>query len=151
MNDHDPVTGEILADDDTRGGGAVSVLAADNKPVAKRSGYMSDVLRMLEDGQFNADVSEAMRGLAAALEAHAHNNKGQAKGRLSLTFDFHLANGVLVITPNHTVKKPVQKRIGTALFVGEDGSLGRNPPGQRPMFGAQAPRDPYEAREVRDA
>lgn len=148
---HDPQTGEILSDDDDRGLDARNLVAADNKPVAKRSGHLSDVLRMLEDGQFNADVSADMRDLAVAMEAHAHNNKGQAKGSITLKFDFVRANGMFVITPSHTVKKPVQKRDGTALFLGEDKSLGRNPVGQSALFGDRKPRDDYEGpTETRD-
>mgnify|MGYP001166292700 CR=1 FL=1 len=138
-----PSTGEILDADDERGVDARSVVAADNKPVAKRSGYVSDVLRMLEGGQFNADVSSEMRKLAEKMEAHAHNNKGSAKGKLTISLDLSLANGIFVLTPQYTVKAPVQKRDGTALFLGEDGSLGRNPAGQNALFGDRAPKDDY--------
>lgn len=148
--DYDKTTGEVLSDDDDRGMHALSTVAADGGPIAKRSGHVSDVLRMLEDGQFNADVSEVMRELGKALEAHAHNNKGVAKGKLSIELDFTLANGIFVITPSHKVKKPEAKRIGTALFLGENGSLGRNPPGQGAIFGDRKPRDPYAEIEQRD-
>lgn len=107
----DSSTGEVLSDDDDGGYNALPTRAADGGPVAKRSGHVSDILRMLEDGQFNADVSVDMRELAKAMEAHAHNNKGVAKGKLTLELDFSLANGVFVITPSHKVKAPVHKRM----------------------------------------
>lgn len=152
---HDPKTGEILDDTDASGEDARALTArdgyaADGLPVKKRSGHLADVLRMLEDGQFNADVSEEMRDLAQAIDAHAHNNKGVAKGSMTIQLDLSQANGVLVITGTSKIKKPVQKRGGTALFIGEDGSLGRNPPGQSPMFGERKPRDPYDERKTRD-
>lgn len=152
MNERiDASTGEVLSDDDDRGYSAKNVVAADGGPIAKRSGHVSDVLRMLEDVQFNADVSEEMRELAKKMEAHAHNNKGVAKGQLQITLDFTLANGIFVITPSNKVKAPVQKRAGTALFLGESGSLGKNPPGQSAMFGDRAPRDDYDGpRDTRD-
>lgn len=148
---HDPETGEVLSDDDARGLDAKKLIAADGGPVAKRSGHVADVLRMLEDGQFNADVSVEMRELAKKMEVHAHNNKGLAKGQLTITLDMSLANGMFVLTPSFKVKAPVEKRMGTALFLGEDLSLGRNPPGQGAMFGDRAPRDAYDgARDTRD-
>jgi len=149
MNEQvNPETGEIVEDD--RGLDARSITAADGGPVAKRSGHVSDVLRMLEDGQFNADASEAMRELVRMMEAHAHNNKGAAKGKVTIELDMTLANGVFVLTPAYKVKAPVQKRLGTALFAGDTGSLGRNPPGQKAMFGDRQPRDPYADQAVRD-
>lgn len=151
MEKHDPETGEILSDSDDGGYDALPTRAADGGAVAKRSGHLSDVLRMLEDGQFNADVSADMRDLAKQMEAHAHNNKGNAKGKLVIELDFMLGNGIFVITPSHKIKAPVQKRLGTALFLGESGSFGRNPPGQSAMFGDRKPRDDYEGpRDLKD-
>lgn len=148
---HDPVTGEILGPEDEGGVGAKPTRAADGGAVAKRSGYVSDVLRMLEDGQFNADVSGELRKLAEKMESHAHNNKGLAKGKLVIELDLTLANQVFTIVPSSKVKAPVEKRIGTALFLGENGSLGRNPPGQGAMFGGRKVRDDYDGpRDTRD-
>lgn len=123
--------------------------AADGQPVPSRSRAMSNMLKMLDDGEFDMEASRAMRELFSALEAHAHNNKGQAKGEISMKFKLTLANGVLVVVPDVAVKKPVDKPTGTALFIGEDFSIGRNPPGQRALFGG-SPRDPDMARETRD-
>lgn len=155
MNDlppHNPVTGEIIDDAaDDRGMQSRAVVAADGKPVARRSGHVSDVLRQLEDGQFNADASEEMRTLVLALVEHAKSNKGIAKGSMSIKLDFTLANGILVTTPDVAVKKPKAKRDGTALFVGEEGTLGRNPEGQSALFGDRKPIDPFADRQaVRD-
>lgn len=147
MKDHDPETGEVLehalVDQET--------VAADNLPVPKRSRSASNVLAMLDDGEFNADLSEAIHELLKQIEGHAHRNKGQAKGQVDVKLQLSYANGMLVIVPDFKVKAPVEKRGGTALFIGEDMSLGRNPPGQRAMFGSKA-RDPdADMREVRDA
>jgi hypothetical protein len=152
MDNIDQSTGEILSDDDELGVNALPTQAADGGLVARRSGHVSDVLRMLEEGQFNADVSDEMRGLAEALKAHAANNKGSAKGSLTIKLDFSMANGLVVVTPSSTVKKPVQKRDGTALFLGDNNSLGRNPPNQAAMFGDRAPRDDWanENQQVRE-
>jgi hypothetical protein len=123
--------------------------AADGKPVPARSRAASNMMKMLNDGEFDAEASAMMRGLLRSLEAHAHNNKGQAKGEMTMRFKFTYANEVLVVTPDVKVKEPVAPAIGTALFIGEDLSVGRNPPGQRALFGVN-PRDPDAEREVRD-
>lgn len=150
MDNHDPVTGEVLNDDEAGGEYARKLVAADGNPVPKRSHYIADVIRMIEEGQFNIDASEAMVDLTRTMEAHAHGNKGSAKGKLTIELDFMLGNSIFVITPKFKVKKPEEKRAGTPLFLGENGSLGLNPPGQRALFGQLEPRDPFTAPEVRE-
>lgn len=147
MDNHDPVTGEILGDDEAGGEHALNVLAADGQPQPKRSGQIADVIRMAEEGQFNVDASEAMRKLLETMERHARGNKGVSKGRVTLELDFMLGNGIFILTPKFKLKEPEFKRGGTPLFVGAGGTLGVNPPGQRALFGV---RDPDQRREVRE-
>lgn len=150
MVDHDPETGEL------REPASQQIIeangrehAADGLPVPSRSRAASNLVKMLEDGEFDAELSADMRALFRKLETHAHNNKGQAKGKITITLDMHLAHGTLVVTPDHKVVAPKQKRDATALFIGEDGSAGRNPPNQSQMFGSRA-KDPDAPRETRD-
>lgn len=145
----DPVTGEEIPASQQIVDSQGREHAADGLPVPARSRAASNLLKMLEDGDFDSEVSAQMRGLFKTLEAHAHNNKGQAKGRITLTLDMHLAHGMLVVTPDYKIKEPIQKRGGTSLFIGEDGSAGRNPPNQSAMFGSRA-RDPDAPTETRD-
>jgi hypothetical protein len=151
MDNHDPVTGEVLEDDDVGGEYARKLVAADGNPVPKRSPYLADVLRMIEEGQFNIDASVAMTDLCSAMEGHAHGNRGVAKGKLTIELDFMFGNTMFIITPKLKVRKPEEKRPGTPLFLGEGGTLGLNPPGQRALFGQRDARDPFKAAEVRDA
>jgi hypothetical protein len=139
----DAETGEILSPDDPGPRKLARIENDDRVPVPRQARDVAGVIAMLEEGQFNADVSEAMRKLVIAMEAHAHNNKGNAKGKVTVTLDLHLANGIFVITGSHAVKEPVLKRLGTALFAREDGGLGRNPSGQYTSIGTQA-----DARDV---
>ena len=148
MTDFDPETGEIPASQQVIDA-PVREHAADGLPVPARSRAASNLIKMLDDGEFDAELSQRMRGLFKKMEAHAHRNKGQAKGEINLALKMHLANGMLVITPDYKVKEPVEKRGGTALFIGEDMSVGRNPAGQSAMFGSRA-RDPDDVRETRD-
>lgn len=137
MNDtsFNPETGEIV-EDTPRG---LQKVGDSNGQVVPRQGRdAASVIAMLEDGQFNADVAVDMRDLVSAMEVHAHNNKGVAKGKLTIELDLTLANGVFVLVGGHKVKKPVEKRLGTALFAREDGALGRSPAGQYQSLGHQA-------------
>lgn len=135
-------TGEVIEDDAPQPR-ALSRVVNDSVPVPRQSRDVAGVIAMLEDGDFNLEASEDMRELVQFMEGHAHNNKGSAKGKVTITLDLHLANGIFVITGQHAVKRPVAKRVGTALFARDDGGLGKNPAGQYQRLG--------EERDARDA
>lgn len=147
---HDSVTGEII-DDDTPVPGTLRRVEEDTRAVPRQSRDIAGIIAMVEDGQFNLDVSEDARELVQAMEAHAHANKGVAKGKISLTLDLSLANGIFVVVGGHTIKKPVAKRLGTPLFAREDGALGLNPAGQYRSLGHQGTlRDTVIEQPTRD-
>lgn len=120
--------------------------AADGGLVPPPAATIADTIRLLADGQFDADVSAELRELIRRMEAFAFSSKGGAKGKLSITLDIKLENGAHVITPSFKVTAPQAKQPGTLLFAFEDGRLSRNPPGQRQLF---APRDVSDRRETR--
>jgi len=153
MDNYDPNTGEVLGDDEAGGEYARNVIAADGNPQPKRSGMISDVIRMAEEGQFNLDASEAMGKLTRNDAAPRQAEQGRRRtGRITVELDFMLANGFIIMTPKCKLKEPEFKRGGTALFIGAGGTLGVNPPGQRALFGEQrAVREVAEPREVREA
>lgn len=132
--EHDPVTGEIIEG-----------RAADGSRLPPPAATIADTLRLLADGQFDADASAELRELIRKMEEHAFNQRGGVvKGQLTITLDIALANGAHVVTPSFKVKAPVPKQPGTLLFAFEDGRLSRNPPGQGALFGLHAvdgPRD----------
>lgn len=137
MADHDPVTGEVIEG-----------RAADGSRLPPAAATVADTLRLLADGQFDADVSAALRELVRKMESHAFSNKAVAKGRLQITLDITLANGAHVVVPSFKVTAPVAKQPGTLLFAFEDGRLSRNPPGQGALFGLQVVEGPREERSV---
>lgn len=132
----DAATGEII-DDSAHVPGTLRRVDQDTRAVPRQSRDIAGIIAMVEDGQFNLDVSEDCRDLVQTMEAHAHNNKGVAKGKITLTLDLSLANGIFVVVGGHTIKKPVAKRLGTPLFAREDGALGLNPAGQYRSLGHQ--------------
>ncbi|MGL5735476.1 MAG: hypothetical protein ACRCYS_11470 [Beijerinckiaceae bacterium] len=135
--DYDPETGEII-ESRTADGGRLPPPAA----------TVADTIRLLADGQFDADISHELRELVRKMEAHAFSNKAIAKGKLTITLDITLANGAHVVTPSYKVTAPVQKQPGTLLFAFEDGRLSRNPPGQGALFGIRTVDGPREVRNV---
>lgn len=121
----DPETGEITE------------RAADGLPVPRKAGTIADMLKLLEDGQFDFDAAALMRELICKMEAHAHTNRGVSKGQMTITIDLLLANNAFTLVPSVKRKIPEPKHIGTVMFAHEDGSLSRNPPNQRVLFGVR--------------
>lgn len=128
--------------------GEITEVAADGGRVAPRAATIADTIRLLADGQFDADVSDEVRKLIRSMEHHAYLNKGASKGQITITLDLSLANGAHVVTPSYKVKLPVLKQPGTLLFADEDGRLGRNPPGQGVLYGVREVTS--SPREIRD-
>ena len=67
-------------------------------------------LQMLEDGQLNADLSEALRNLNAAMNNHVQTFGGKCKGYITVKIDFALEKGVFDITADFQEKLPKAKR-----------------------------------------
>lgn len=149
MNDErvSVATGEIL-ENETAVPTTLRRLENEGERIPRQSHNVAGIIAMLEDGEFNREAGEDMRDLVQAMESHAHNHKGVAKGKITVTLDVSLANGIFVIVGGHTVKKPVAKRLGTPLFAREDGALGLNPTGQYRSLGHQ--RDVGEVIDQRD-
>ena len=145
-----PATGEII-DGDAHVPGTLRRVDQDTRAVPRQSRDIAGIIAMVEDGQFNLDVSEDARELVQKMEAHAHNNKGVAKGKITVSLDLSLANGIFVVVGAHTIKAPVAKRLGTPLFAREDGALGLNPTGQYRSLGHQGDlRETVIDQETRD-
>ena len=137
---YDPATGELPPKtiDASR---MLEEQAADGRPMPRKAVTIADTLRLLNEGQFDADASGEMRELIRQMEAHGFVNKGVSKGQITITLDIALANGAHVVTPSVKVKKPQIKVPGTLLFAHEDGGLSRNPPGQGALYGVREVSD----------
>lgn len=82
----------------------------------------------VEDGQLQADLTNALQRLLADMRTHQINVGGNPKGKIAINFDFKLENGVVEVSGNYSVTAP--KRVGgkSIYWVTEDGHLtGRNP------------------------
>lgn len=88
----------------------------------------------VEDGQLQADLSQALQRLLADMRTHQINVGGNPKGKIAINFDLKLENGVVEVTGNYTVNAP--KRVGgkSIYWVTEDGHLTSRNPKQMDML-----------------
>lgn len=136
---HDPTTGEVYeerAADGTRRHPAASVL--------------SDLIKMLKDGQFDADSAEPLREFASKLEAVGMDTDRKAKGTITLKIevDFDPDREFSILTPSLSFKLPVEKHGSTVAWFTSDGRLTPNQPRQGHLFGTIR-EITTQAREVR--
>lgn len=112
----------------------------------------ADFLRLLQGGALHAELSAKMPEIAAALENFAAENGGKAKGKLKLSFDFHLKKGVYEIHADYSVTLPESPRDPTIAWLTPDNFFSPQNPAQLQMFPRQV-RDAYtgDATQVREA
>jgi hypothetical protein len=112
----------------------------------------ADFVRMLEHGDLHQELGTMLQELAAAMENHAAENGGKAKGKLTLSVDFRLEKGIYEIEADPKVTLPKSKRGRTVAWGTPENYFSPQDPRQMTMFGRGAVRDavaPVSA--VRDA
>lgn len=122
----DPDTGELL---ETR--------AADGGQRYPAARSLAEYIRMLEDGQFDADVAYDMKQLVTELEELAETT-GQGRLKAKLTIQVEITrdpSGFYVSGATYNIKKPAQKRRQTVMWVTDDGAFTPNKPNQGNLFG----------------
>ena len=105
------------------------------------------LLPQLEEGAFNAEVSDQFRDLIARMRDHGINGNGRAKGKLAITIDVTLDDGVFELRADFKVTAPKSRR-GRSVFWATDGNnLTPENPKQMAMFGLRKVDTP-DARKV---
>ena len=89
----------------------------------------SHTLEEIEGGALSADLQDTLIDLNARLSETAAN-RGKAKGKLTIVFEVMHEKGMVIVTPEITVKVPKAKRAPTALFLTEGNNLSRSDPRQ---------------------
>ena len=140
---HDPETGEVFDQPD----GPETILAADGGRTYGAANTLADFVRMLEDGQFDADVTTELRDLAANLQDVARLN-GKSKGSLTIKVDFICENGFFRMQAQSKVAMPVEKRPASVAWATEDNRFTASKPNQGSLFGTV--RDVTPKRNVRN-
>lgn len=126
--------------------------AADGALLAPPANGVADFIRMLENGQFDADVQADLRDLAANMQDQMHAGAGKVKAKLQITVEIDLestGNGpIFYLRAHHKITQPPQKRQRSVAWTTEDNRFTPNMPRQGALFGAV--RDVGRARPIRD-
>lgn len=109
---------------------------------------MTDLVHMLNDGQFNADCASTIQRFAEDMECLGCDTGKKVKGSLTLTINVEREDdGVYFFTPELKTKLPPEKHGRTIGWVTDDNRFTPNKPRQGNLFGTV--RDVSAAREVR--
>lgn len=136
---HDPDTGEILD----------GTLAADGGRRIPAANTLGEFLRMLEDGQFDADVAFDLKELAADMENLAIAG-GNRKLDAELTIKVKISrtdDGLYFFAASHAIKRPKEVRPRSVGWLTDDHRFTPNKPHQGNLFGTV--RDVTARRDVR--
>lgn len=91
---------------------------------------LAAVLATLEDGRLHGDLSDASREMISTLHDVAANARGKAKGKITITLDYAVEDGVVELRADFTTKTPKLPRQKTVLFATPDNNLTRRDPKQ---------------------
>lgn len=107
---------------------------------------VSQLLPIIDDGDFNADLNRAQQDLIGDIANAALNAGGKAKGKIVITLDYELDGAMLDIKPELKVTRPKTRRGRSAFWLTQDNHLSRTNPRQHDMF-----RDVKASTAMRDA
>ena len=111
--------------------------AADGSRLPPAANTFADFVRFLEDGQFDAELSNALQELNTEMSHVAIESGGKAKGKLTLTLDFALEGKVFTISSKHKVDVPEPKRPKSVMWSTQDGRFTPSNPQQGQLFGVR--------------
>ena len=100
----------------------------------KRIRDAQTILSLQEGGQLLTDLGTEITNVTAKLQEMATTPKKKVKGRVSLSLNFEVQDGVLSIEADIASKLPKEARRSTLFWVLGDGSLSTEHPQQQDMF-----------------
>ncbi len=110
---------------------------------------LTDLIFMLNDGEFNSACAEKLKIFAANLEEIGCDTGKKIKGKITLSIDVEReADGIYFFTPQIKLTTPTEKHGRTIGWVTEDNRFTPNKPRQGNLFGTV--REVSQARVVRD-
>ncbi|WP_226018450.1 hypothetical protein [Novosphingobium sp. FKTRR1] len=111
-------------------------VAADGRRLYPTANTLADFVRMIENGQFDADVSTALRDLAADMEDQFAMNGTKLKADVTLKIGIvRDPDGFYRISGDFTVKKPKLPRKSSLAWLTPDNLFTPNMPRQGALFG----------------
>lgn len=99
----------------------------------------SQFIQMLDDGRFNAELTDALRQINAEMKNHAQIFGGKCRGALTLKVEFTFEKGYFEIAPSFDTKLPKVKRNPTIAWSTSGDEFTPENPKQMNLFGK--PRD----------
>lgn len=110
---------------------------------------LTDLIFMLNDGEFNAACAEKLKTFATDLEEIGCDTGKKVKGRIAVTIEVEReADGIYFFTPQIKLTTPTEKHGRTIGWVTEDNRFTPNKPRQGNLFGTV--REVTPSRVVRD-
>lgn len=110
---------------------------------------LTDMIFMLNDGQFNADCAEKLQRFAEDMEERGIEDGKKIKGKITLTIDVDREHdGVYFFTPDIKLSTPRERHGRTIGWVTPENRFTPNKPNQGNLFGTV--RDVTPTRTVRD-
>lgn len=98
-------------------------------------------LAELQDGAFNAELTERLSDLTAQMQRLADATGGKQKGKLTISIDLQLDRGVYDVSADAAVKLPKEIRGRSIMYGQPGGGLSRRNPRQTEMDFAGPTRD----------
>lgn len=136
---HNPDTGELIEHEQT---------AADGGRRYPSVTTLTDLVHMLNDGQFNADCAHDLQEMTETMEEVGGAAGAKIKGKITLTIDVERQHdGVYFFTPVLKIALPQEKAPRTIGWATADNRFTPNKPHQGNLFGTV--RDVNATREVR--
>jgi len=109
---------------------------------------LTDLIFMLNDGQFNADCADKLQRFAEGMEELGIDTGKKVKGKITLTVEVEReADGIYFFTPQIKLSLPPEKHGRTIGWVTGDHRFTPNQPRQGNLFGTV--REVTTPREVR--
>lgn len=122
-----------------------------NPPQTYAIKNFSALIPVLEEGKLNRDLTDALEKIAEELTAHA-DNYGKASGKLVLSLDFKVKDGMFTISADVKVKTPEEPRASSIVWMTAEHQFTPFNPRQMTLFGESQLRDvspPADGGEVR--
>lgn len=113
--------------------------AADGGRLQPTANSLADFMRMIEAGQFDADVMFDLRELATMMENQIIDGAKKVKGSLTIQIEVSrdASQPFYTIAAKHKIKRPEEKRGGTVAWLTDNNLFTPNQPRQSQMFGVR--------------
>ena len=132
---------------DRSSGEVLDRVAADGRRKVPAASSFAEFVKMLEDGQVDADLHAEMQRIANALTDYHQMARSKAKGQIKITIDFAF-DGIFRIDTKWDTKLPKEERMGSVLFASDDNRFTPHRPGQGDFFGMRDVNGPATFRDA---